>query len=78
MNSKAIADRYISRGGGSPIWDEKEFSRDLVTLGTFILWHRDNDMHGAVYPPDAFAAMCRLLNVEAHRIRAILRPESDA
>lgn len=77
MDAKAVADKYISRGGGSPTWDKEEYVRDLVTLGNFILWHDKRDMHAMVYPPDAFAAMCRLLNVEQYRIREILRPESE-
>jgi hypothetical protein len=71
---RAIADKYISRGGGAPTPDKDEYVRDLVTLGNFILWHDERDMHAMVYPKDAFAAMCRLLNVEQHRIREILRP----
>lgn len=75
MDPKAIADKYISRGGGHPVHDREEFVQDLVTLGNFILWHDDRDMHAMVYPCDAFAAMCRLLNVEQHRICEILKPE---
>lgn len=76
-DSKLIADKYISRGGGAPVHDRDEFVRDLVTLGNFVLWHDKNDMRAMVYPRDAFAAMCRLLNVEQHRIRQILRPDAD-
>lgn len=74
MDAKTIADKYISRGGGAPDGDKEEFVRDLITLGNFILWHDKDDMHAMVYPADAFAAMCRLLNVEQHRIRDILHP----
>ncbi len=75
VDAKAIADKYISRGGGSPQWDREEFASDLLMLGNFILWHDKKDMHAMVYPDQAFEAMCRLLNVEAHRIKAILKPE---
>lgn len=78
MDSRAIADKYISRGGGSPEWSSDEFALDLMQLSNFILWHRKNDMHGCVYPHEAFAAMCRLLNVEQHRIRQIIKPDEPA
>lgn len=68
-DARTIADRYISRAGGSPTWNREEFARDLLTLGSFILWHEINDLRGGVRPPEAFLAMCRLLNVEPHKIR---------
>ena len=74
-DARTIADKYISRAGGSPTWDQQEFARDLLTLGSFILWHEDNDLRGGVRPPEAFLAMCRLLNVEPHKIREIVRPQ---
>ena len=77
MDARTQADKYISRGGGEPAWDKEEFVRDLMTLGNFILWHDDRDMHASVYPKDAFAALCRLTNVEQHVIRNILRPKDE-
>lgn len=47
-----------------------------MKLANFILWHNKRDMHGCVYPDEAFAVMCRLLNLEQHRIREIVRPEA--
>jgi hypothetical protein len=73
--AKAIADRYISRGGGEVIPSVEQYSIDLCQLANFILWHEDRDMHGCVRRDEAFAAMCRLLNVEQHRIRDIIRPK---
>lgn len=73
--AKAIADKYISRGGGSPEPDSKEIAVDIMKLANFILWHDERDMHGCVYPAEAFEVMCRLLNLEQHRIREIIRPE---
>ena len=72
--AKAIADKYVSRGGGRPEWNQDEFVHDLMAVGNFILWHSEKDMHGCVYPKDAFAALCRLVNVEQHAIRNILKP----
>ena len=77
MDAKGIADKYISRGGGKPQPDAGDFSRDILTLASFILWHDDRDMHACVHPPEAFAAMCRLLNLEQHRIREIVKPTDD-
>ena len=68
---------YISRGGGPPVMTPEDFSRDLITVANFILWHEDNDIHALIRPPQAFAALCRLLNVEQHVIRKILRPDLD-
>lgn len=72
----AIADKYIARGGGSPVPTNKEFAVDIMKLANFILWHNKRDMHGCVYPDEAFEVMCRLLNLEQHRIREIVRPEA--
>lgn len=77
MDAKLIADKYISRGGGKPRPEFDDFVKDMMTLGNFILYHDDRDMHACVYPADAFAAMCRLLNLEPHRIREIIRPSAD-
>ena len=75
MEAKSIADKYISRGGGKPVMDAKDFASDLITLSSFILWHDPRAMHGGAYKEDAYSAMCRLLNVEPHRIQEIIRPE---
>lgn len=73
----AIADKYIERGGGKPSPTSSDFAVDIMKLGNFILWHNKRDMHGCVYPDEAFEVMCRLLNIEQHRIRAIIRPEDQ-
>lgn len=75
MDAKLIADKYISRGGGSPAPTTGDVSLDICRLANFILWHDDRDMHGCVRPNEAFESMCRLLNVEPHKIRDIIRPE---
>jgi hypothetical protein len=71
----AIADKYIERGGGKPNPTANDFAVDLMKLANFILWHNKRDMHGCVYPDEAFEVMCRLLSLEQHRIREIVRPE---
>ena len=71
----AIADKYIERGGASPTRELGDVALDVMKLANFVLWHDANDMHGCVYPAEAFEVMCRLLNLEQHRIREIVRPE---
>jgi len=75
MDSLSIADRYISRGGGSPNPTATDVATDIVDLASFLLWHEASDLHGGVRASDAFLSMCRLLNVEAHKIRQIIRPD---
>lgn len=75
MEAKSIADKYISRGGGAPVMGARDFASDLLLLSSFILWHEPRSLHGGVWKEDAYAAMCRLLNVEQHRICEIVRPE---
>lgn len=70
----AIADKYIERGGGKPNPTSSDLAVDIMKLANFILWHNERDMHGCVYPKEAFEVMCRLLNLEQHRIREIIRP----
>lgn len=77
-DTKLTADKYISRGGGHPVFDRDEFVRDLITLGNFILYHDRRDWYGGVLRDDAFAAMCRLVNLEQHRLREIIRPDGDS
>lgn len=73
-DAKLLADKYISRAGGSPRPSVEEFSRDLLIVSDFILWHDERNMFGGVIAKDAFAAFCRITNVEPHVIRKIVRP----
>lgn len=77
-DTKLTADKYISRGGGHPTFDCDEFVRDLITLGSFILFHDQCALRGGVMRDDAFSAMCRLVNLEQHRLREIIRPDGDS
>lgn len=76
-DAKLTADRYISRGGGHPTFDRDEFVRDLITLGSFVLYHDRRALHGGVMRDDAFGAMCRLVNLERHRLREIIKPDDE-
>lgn len=73
--AKAIADKYIERGGADPRREVGDVALDIMKLANFILWHDAKDMHGCVYPQEAFEVMCRLMNLEQHRIREIVRPQ---
>jgi len=75
MDSSTVADRYIARGGGSPSPTGHDIASDLVDLSSFLLWHEEGDPYGGIRAEDAFLAMCRLLNVEPHKIRKIIRPD---
>lgn len=71
-DARPVADKYISRGGGTPIPTVEEFSRDLLAVAQFILWHDRNDVYGGQRSDAAFAAFCRIVNVEQHAIRKIV------
>lgn len=73
-----IADRYITRGGADPRRTAADVSGDIVDLASFILWHDEKELVGGVRRDEAFAAMCRLLNLEQHAIRKIIRPDDAA
>jgi hypothetical protein len=77
-DTRLTADRYISRGGGSPKPSSAELAADLMQVSNFILWHEDRDMYGAVRKQEAWLAFCRLVNVEPRKIEAIIRPEPNA
>jgi hypothetical protein len=74
---RLVADRYISRGGGSPLPTVSEFADDLLKVSNFILWHDERDMRGGVRSQEAWLAFCRLVNVEPRKIKDIVRPEAD-
>ena len=77
MDAKRSADRYISRGGGSPTPNISEHSSDILTVASFIAWHDPHHMRGGATTDEAFAALCRLLNFERHVLMKIVRGESD-
>lgn len=79
LDAKRIADKYIARDGGEP--DDggditRAFSRDLLNVATFVLYHEPRAIHGGVNPDDAFAALCRLLQLDRRRIQEIVRPNA--
>lgn len=76
MGQPTVADRYISPGGRTPAYNQRTWAEDLMTLSDFLVWAEDD---GAFYAghraQDAFAAMCRLLDVDGVKLRKIMRGE---
>lgn len=68
------ADKYIQRSGAPIDYAKADFVLDLSKVANFILWHDENDMHGALYPGEAFEALCRVAHVEPWRLREIIKP----
>lgn len=68
-----IADRYISKGGRTASYDRSAFAEDLLTAGLFLIWAED-EYFGGHTGKDAFAAMCRMLDVDPIGLRKSLRP----
>jgi hypothetical protein len=67
-----IADRYISAGGRPANYDRDALVSDLADLSAFLAWAAEDDaIYGAVRANDAFLAACRLLDVDAAKLRAI-------
>lgn len=77
MDAKRTADKYIERGGYVRGERKDRWSEDLRDVLSFIVWHEDGHMRGGVTAGEAFLAACRLLNLEAHEMRRILRDEPD-
>jgi len=70
----SLADNYISRGGRLPSYDSGFASRDLLAVGSFILYHDREHVMGGVTAAEAFEAFCRLLDLPAAKYRTIIRP----
>lgn len=73
-DARLAADKYITRAGGPPKPTPKQISSDLVDVSNFILWHDDNSIYGSVRKRAAWLAFCRLMNIEPHKVEAIIRP----
>lgn len=68
-----VADRYISKGGRTADYDRSAFSEDLMTAGLFLLWAEDEYFAGHA-GKEAFAAMCRMLDIDPIGLLKALRP----
>lgn len=75
MDAKRLADKYIERGGYALDERSEKWVDDLRDVLSFIVWHDDNDLRGGVRAADAFRSACRLLNLEPHEMRRIIRGE---
>lgn len=73
MGKPEVADRYISPGGRTAAYDRSAFTDDLMTLSGFLAWAEDDGADfGGVRAKDAYSAMCRLLDVDAIKLRKIM------
>ena len=73
--SRETADKYIERGGYVHGERKDRVAEDLLCLGSFIAFHEDNHFMGGYRARDAWASMCRLLDLHPVEIRKIIRPE---
>jgi hypothetical protein len=63
--AKRIADKYISRGGAvHRQYDRKAQIDDLIVLGCFVGFQDPHEWSGGYRADDAWAAMCRLLDMD--------------
>lgn len=76
MSAGSVADKYISRAGGSPQPTRDDLVNDLVTVSNFILWHDENHIQGGVRTREAWMSFCRLMNVEPFKIEQVIRPKA--
>lgn len=68
-----VADRYISKGGRTADYDMPAFADDLLVVSLFLAWAEDEYFAGHT-GKEAFAAMCRMLNIDPIGLRKALRP----
>jgi hypothetical protein len=69
-----VADKYVSRGGrGQGRYHHEDVTNDLITLGSFLAWQDDDELSGGVWAKDAWAAMCRLLDLHPVELRKVFR-----
>lgn len=71
-DAKRIADRYISRGGGSPEPSREEDVADILAVAGYLCWKDARDMSGGHKAGEAYDAFCRLLNVDRAELRRIV------
>lgn len=77
MDTKQVADKYIERGGYARGERSEKWAGDLRDVLMFIAWHDDSHMRGGVRAADAYRSACRLLNLEPHEMRRIIRGEQQ-
>lgn len=68
-----VADKYISKGGRTADYDRSAFADDLMVAGLFLCWAED-EYFGGHTGKEAFAAMCRLLDIDPIGLRKALNP----
>jgi hypothetical protein len=73
-SAQKVADKYVSRGGAvHGAYDRAAKVDDLLVLGSFLAWQGQHDWCGGYQPADAWAAMCRLLDLHPVEFRKAIQ-----
>lgn len=73
MDVKQRADRYVERGGYVRGERRDRVADDILAVALFIGWHDPDDIMGGERADEAFAAFCRVVNLEQVELRKIIR-----
>jgi len=74
----SVADRYISKGGRTAGYGQKDFAEDLMCLADFLVWAGEDGAYYAGYhAKDAYLAAMRLLDMDPIRLRKIMLGEDE-
>ena len=71
-----VADRYISRSGRTADYGKAEFTDDLITAASFLVWAEDQHFGGHT-GREAFQAMMRMLDMDTRALRKIVKGEAE-
>lgn len=78
MDGREIASRYISPGGRLDSYGKREAADDLMVAAGFLVWaEADGAEFGGHSAAEAFRAMCRMLDLDAIRLRKIMKGECE-
>ena len=69
-----VADRYISKSGRTADYGKSEFTDDLITAASFLVWAEDQRFGGHT-GREAFQAMMRMLDMDTRALRKIVKGE---
>lgn len=69
-----VADRYISKSGRTAGYGKSDFTDDLITASSFLVW-AENEYFGGHTGKEAFQAMMRMLDMDTMALRKIVRCE---
>ena len=69
-----VADRYISKSGRTADYGKSDFTDDLITAASFLVWAEDQYFGGHT-GREAFQAMMRMLDMDTRALRKIVKGE---